>query len=199
MYDELYAAGMEQIVGMQQIVGNYPRTGALPSYAAGALPQYHAAYAAGAAAAMAQMQNGGGPPNATPAGNAIAYGGALGVQQRDATQARLFPLGFVQLAVAALATATITSRPQILFRPQRIVVPASVGTNFVITDIRIGKDSQLVQATELPAEIFAPAAVGVMLTLDTAQQGCDVSVTVRNTDGAAPHDFRATMFGAAVQ
>ncbi len=192
MYDELYAAGMEQIVGMQQIVG------ALPQYAAGALPQYQAAYAAGAAAAMARMGNGG-PPNATPAGNAVAYGGALGVQHRDATQARLFPLGFVQLAVAAASTATITSRPQILFRPQRIVIPTSVGTNFVITDIRIGKDSQLVQATELPAEIFSPVAVGVMLTLDTAQQGCDVSLTVRNTDGANPHDFRATMFGAAVQ
>lgn len=193
MYDELYAAGMEQIVGAQQIVG------ALPRYASGALPQYQAAYAAGAAAAVAQMTAQGGPPNAQPAGNAIAYGGALGVQQRDASQARLFPLGFVQLAVASLATATITSRPQILFRPQRIVVPASVGTNFVITDIRIGKDSQLVQATELPAEIFSPTAVGVMLTLDTAQQGCDVSLTVRNTDAGAPHDFRATMFGAAVQ
>lgn len=193
MYDELYAAGMQQIVGAQQIVGR------LPQYAAGALPQYQAAYAAGAAAAVAQMQAQGGPPNATPAGNAIAYGGALGVQQRDATQARLFPLGFVQLAVAALATATITSRPQILFRPQRIVIPTALAAFFVITDIRIGKDSQLVQATELPAEIFSPVAVGVMLTLDTAQQGCDVSLTVRNTDGAAPHDFRATMFGAAVQ
>lgn len=192
MYDELYAAGMEQIVGAQQIVG------ALPRYAAGALPQYQAAYAAGAAAAMAQMAQGG-PPNAQPAGNAIAYGGALGVQQRDASQARLFPLGFTQLAVASLATVTVTSRPQILFRPQRIVIPASVGTNFVITDIRIGKDSQLVQSTELPAEIFSPTAVGVMLTLDTAQQGCDVSMSVKNTDAGSPHDFRATMFGAAVQ
>lgn len=193
MYDELYAAGAAQIVG------------ALPQYGSGALPQYAAgnaqivgalqqAYAAGAAAATAKLAN------APATGNQIAYGGHLGVNERAPRDARLFPLPFTQLAIAASASAVVTSRPQVLFRPQRLVIAsAAVQTNFVITDIRVGKDSQFVQAGELEASTFAPNAVGVMLTFDTCTQGCDVSLAVRNLDGAAPHDFRATFFGAAVQ
>lgn len=197
--DEFHHAGMEQIVGYESIVGR------IPQYAAGYIPQYAAGADAPAAAqhaalAMhhAQMARASGGGHLPPAPSTVAYGSNIGVAQRTADKPRLYPLGFTQLAVPASGSATITSRPQILFRPQRLVIPASLSANFVLTDIRVGKDSQLVQATELPAEIFTQVAVGVMMTLDTAQPATDVSLSVRNTDGANPHDFRATMFGSAV-
>jgi hypothetical protein len=207
-YDEMHMAGMEQIVGYESIVGTIPQyaAGFIPQYAAGADLVQAAAVQRGAAVAQqhaalaqhhAQMARaaGGGLP---PAPSTVAYGSNIGVQQKSADKPRLYPLGFTQLAIAASGSATITSRPQILFRPQRLVVPASLSANFVLTDIRVGKDSQLVQATELPAEIFNQTAVGVMMTLDTAQPATDVALSVRNTDAVNPHDFRATMFGSAV-
>jgi hypothetical protein len=191
-YDELYMAGAREIVGaLPQYTGAAQIVGTIPQYTQDHMRQ---AYAAGAAAAAQQLQN------AAPRGNAIAYGSNLGTNERPPRDARLFPLPFTLLAIPASATATVTSRPQVLFRPQRLVVASSaVQTNFVINDIRVGKDSQFVQAGSLEAAVFAPNAVGVMLTFDTCQQGCDVSLVVQNTDAAAAHDFRATFFGAAVQ
>ena len=214
MHDELYAAGRQDIVGygyggtpwpgghpqyQRHVAGNLPHyAGSLPMYAAGRqeIVGYSSGYSAGYAAGAAAVQ---GVPDATPAGNAIAYGSAIGVSDRPPQKARLYPIGFVQLAVAASGTVTVTSRPQILFRPQRFVVPASLAANFVITDLRVGKDSQFAQATELPAEIFSQLAVGVMMTLDTAQISNDLAVTTRNTDAANPHDFRAVMLGATAE
>lgn len=208
MYDELYAAGRQEIVGYGNGGAPWPRpaqhvSGNLPYFAGrqeivGQLPHYagySAGYAAGAAAQASAMA----VPDGTPAGNAIAYGSTIGVSDRPASKARLYPIGFVQLAVPASGTVTVTSRPQILFRPQRLVVPASLAANFVITDLRVGKDSQFAQATELPAEIFSQVAVGVMLTLDTAQISNDLALTIRNIDAANPHDFRAVMLGASAE
>lgn len=190
-YDELYMAGASQIVGaLPQYTGAAQIVGSVPMYQ----QQLRAAYAAGAAAATAQLHN------TAPSGNAVAYGSHLGVNDRPPRDARLFPLPFAQTGIAASATAQVTSRPQVLFRPQRLVVASStVQTNFLINDIRVGKDSQFVQAGSLEASVFAPNAVGVMLTFDTCQQGCDVTLVVQNTDGGNAHDFRATFFGAAVQ
>lgn len=204
MYDELYAAGLDEITGYDAIVGNVPYAAGNVPYAAGAQgwgngsAQQHAALAQHHANMAASASNGGGFSSQVPAGNQIAYGGQIGVAQRKSEKPRLYPLGFVQLAIAASTQVSVTSRPQILFRPQRLVIPAAIGANFVITDIRVGKDSQFVQATEIPASVFSETAVGVMMTLDTAQVANDITLTVRNTDGAAAHDFRATLFGAAV-
>lgn len=193
--DEFHYSGMDQIVGYDSIVGSIPQyaAGYIPQYAAGAEAQQHAALALHHAN-MARSAGG----HLPQAPSTVAYGSNIGVAQRQADKPRLYPLGFTQLAVPASGSATVTARPQILFRPQRLVVPASLSANFVLTDVRVGKDSQLVQATELPAEIFNQTAVGVMMTLDTAQPAMDVALSIRNTDGAAAHDFRATMFGSAV-
>ena len=140
---------------------------------------------------------GGGGPAMPP--STVAYGSNLGIQSAPSSKPRLFPIGFTSGGtVAASGTVIITSRPQILFRPERLIVPSSLAANFQINDIRVGKNSQLVQASPLPASAFVETAIDTRMTLDTAQEGIDLSLNVTNTDAVTAHAFSALMFGAAV-
>lgn len=107
------------------------------------------------------------------------------------------PLGFDSGAnIAAGATATISTNPQVLFRPQRFVVPASIASSFTVDDIKIGNQSMFPNSTPNPAETFSQLGVGVGMKLRTAQIAMAVSVDVTNISGAAAR-FRATMIGTA--
>lgn len=121
------------------------------------------------------------------------------IQPVQATRAREFPIGFPATAVAAATTVAITANPQLIFRPSRLVVPAAVGVNFNIVDLRVGKNSQFVSPNALPAAGFSETAVGVALALDTCNVGQLITITVQNTDGAAPHTFSAMLIGTSVE
>lgn len=115
------------------------------------------------------------------------------------TKSREFPIGFDSVAtIAAGAAATLTQRPQIIFRPERIVVPAAVAAFFQITDVRVGKNSQLVSAGAIPAATFAETAFGVRLKMDTVQISQDLILQVVNIDVAARR-FLAAMIGESVE
>jgi len=142
-------------------------------------------------------------PYQRAAGGALQRAGTsvqgAAVRSRGPRALRQYPLGFSKAAVAPSATVQVISRPQVTFRPQRIVIPASVASNFSIADVRIGKNSQLVSSDELPAELFLPDAVNVLLALDTANIGQDVELTVRNLDASNSQDFRGAMIGTAAE
>lgn len=123
--------------------------------------------------------------------------GATTVRAERPSEARQLFLGFESLAIAAAASADVTARPQILFRPTRLVVPAAVAPNFTIDDIKVGNKSQSVAAGSVPAEAFAQTAFNTPLKLDTCQISMDLILEVTNIS-AANADFRATMFGDAV-
>lgn len=107
------------------------------------------------------------------------------------------PLGFDSGAnIAALASATITTNPQVLFKPRRFSVPASIAASFTIDDIKIGNTSMFPNSTPNPAETFSQLGVGIGLKLKTAQIAMAVSIDVTNISGAAAR-FRATMIGVA--
>ncbi len=125
--------------------------------------------------------------------------GSPQVQEQAATTYREFPMGFFFAAVAKSGAQDVATRPQVIFRPSRLVIPAAVGANFSITDLRIGQRSQFVSATQLPSAIFSEVAVGVALTLDTAAVGNDITLSVVNTDAAATHDFSAALIGTCSQ
>jgi hypothetical protein len=115
------------------------------------------------------------------------------------TKSREFPIGFDSVAnIAAAATATLTQRPQIVFRPERIVVPAAVAAFFQITDVKVGKNSQFVSSGAVPAATFAETAFGVRLKMDTCQISQDLIIDVTNIDIAA-HRFMASMIGESVE
>lgn len=68
----------------------------------------------------------------------------------------------------------------------------------MITDVKVGKDSQLVGSDPIPAITFSENAVAVELTGDTANVGHDVTIAFANISGAA-QQFRAVIIGAAVE
>lgn len=121
------------------------------------------------------------------------------LKQTKPTKSREFPVGFDSVAtIAAGASATLTQRPQIIFRPERIVVPAAVAAFFQINDVKVGKNSQLVSAGAIPAATFAETAFGVRLKMDTVQVSQDLILLVTNIDVAARR-FLAAMIGESVE
>jgi len=119
--------------------------------------------------------------------------------RHNAERERQLVIGFDSVAALAINTPTnVLAQPQLLFRPERIVVPQAIAPAFVINDVRVGKDSQFLVGTLVPAECFSSTAFGVRMKMDTAQINSTISVNVTNI-GAAALRFFAAMFGIAAQ
>lgn len=122
------------------------------------------------------------------------------VRERPFTKSREWPIGFNSSAdVAAGATATITQRPQVPFRGERLIIPTPVAVTFDIIDIRVGKDSQLLASGSIPGIAFVENAQGVRLHLDTCNVGMDLTLTVQNKSTTTPASFQAALIGRAVE
>jgi len=111
---------------------------------------------------------------------------------------RQFPVGFTKATIGAGLVEDIEVKPQVHFRGERLAIAPSIARFFNVVDIKVGKDSQLAAAGEMPAESFSALAVGVRLELDTAQPGIVIIIKVRNTDAAA-HDFQAVLYGTVFE
>ncbi len=159
-------------------------------------------------------QNGGAPPAPAPdpssagsyGGPGAAYGGTPHVKERELRDIREFSLGFKQTAIPAGGQFNVTSRPQVIFRGERLVIPDSpawmggpmITDDFDLLDLKVGNRSQLVEATSLPARAFAENAVGVRLALDTASIAQDIVISVESNDTTSA-TFKAIIFGTAAQ
>lgn len=126
--------------------------------------------------------------------------GALLVRQQGFTKAREYPLGFVTpAAVGPGLSSSATTRPQVIFRSERLVIPSDIGGSFVIDDLIVGKNSQFAATdTAVPARVFDERAVGVRLKGDTAQVSQNVQIAMTNISGAAI-TFRACVIGSVVE
>jgi len=132
------------------------------------------------------------------AANVMARG-ALALKETQPTKARIFPLGFESNgSILAGNSATITSRPQVLFRGERLVVPSDIAGDFTVDDVKVGKDSQFVAEGSIPARVLQENAVDVLFQLDTAQISQDITISVTNISGA-PRTFRAALIGSAAE
>jgi hypothetical protein len=107
-------------------------------------------------------------------------------------------IGFTQLGIVANGLASITVQPQLPFKGYRLSIPQILANFFSIVDVKVGKDSQLVAPGAVPATSFSEVSVGDNISMDTADVGQLITVQVQNIDGAAAHDFRATLFGKTV-
>lgn len=127
-----------------------------------------------------------------------ASAGLLVNQQKPGASRRLV-LGMASTGtVAAASIAQITARPQNLaFKPQRIVIPATIAPDFLITDIKVGNVSQLVQSGTLPAEAFTQQLFDGQMEMDTIQTSQDFVLQVQNIAGAA-RNFYAAVYGLAL-
>ena len=120
------------------------------------------------------------------------------IHRRAPTKTRIQSIGFTRAGAPANATVEITARPQVLFRGTRLLVGGSVASNFVIEDIKVGRNSQFVATGAQPAEAFKDTATGDNVALDTCKPGVDLTLIVTNITGASS-DFRASLFGDSIE
>jgi len=131
--------------------------------------------------------------------NKIRARGASAVVNRPLNTKRRLPLGFVPTTVlAASPTASIPAAPQNLFKATRLCVPSDVAFDFGIIDVKVGNQSQLVQAVEVPAAMFTEVAQDTFVDFDTAEVGNQISIQVRNKAGVDV-DFSGALMGTVAK
>lgn len=138
------------------------------------------------------------PAGAWPASTPYAYSGYPHIVNTPPTQVREFVIGFGPQLINALSTAIFQAQPQLIFRGSRLIIPSSVANFFLVSDIRVGKDSQAVSSNPIPAAAFSELAVGVNLGLDTASPGIIISLSISNPTGLA-QTFSAALIGTSMQ
>jgi hypothetical protein len=122
---------------------------------------------------------------------------------RPMTKARELPLGFPAAALASGGTvlsptsAVSLTQPQVVYRGRRLfVTPSALGV-CVVQDLKVGKDSQLVAAEPLPAEMFSPLSFGSDMNLDTAQVSQIIALYLGNI-GSSAISVTAGLQGTAI-
>jgi len=133
-------------------------------------------------------------------GGGVAYGGAPAVVERPLRDIREYPLGFFQSGIGICTGAIdVVSRPQIVFRGERLVIPSgTVASSFSLIDVKVGNRSQLANSTAVPAQTFTEVAVGVRLALDTATVAMDIALVVENIT-SDNQTFQAALIGTVAQ
>ena len=117
---------------------------------------------------------------------AVQARGAAIVKETDPNKARRWPLGFTPTTITAGTVATLSTQPQILFRPERLVVPSDFAGGLSISAIIVGQASQLAAQAQLPARTYTEFGVGVDMHLDTADISQFVQLGLSNNSG---HDI----------
>lgn len=126
----------------------------------------------------------------------IAHG--AGVVPRHNQKARRYPCPLPATPVAGGASATISAQPQALYRPERLVIAASIAPSFSVTDIKVGNVSQIPNTGEIPGELFAQNGVDCSIELDTVNPALNLLVVVTNITGGTL-TFRGAFIGTTVQ
>jgi len=95
---------------------------------------------------------------------------------------------------------SLYGQPQVVFRPERLVIDDNSCRTFAVTDIKVGRNSQLAGCDGLiPGSSCTAYAFGVRLKCDTAQIGMYVGVDLVNqTDDWQPFPS-ATFIGLTAQ
>jgi hypothetical protein len=97
------------------------------------------------------------------------------------------------------ATAMIVARPQVAFRPERLVLPPDRAHRWRIHDIKVGGKSQLAQQQPLPGDVFSAAETNTTLTIEPIVSGMDLSLEVEYVgDVADGEDFIASVIGVGL-
>ena len=122
---------------------------------------------------------------------------AAGCQKPVGESSKEYALGFGSTLVHGNSSANINVQPQVVFRPERLVIPASIAEDFLITDIKVGKNSQLVSTGALPAAAFTSRSESSRMKMDTAQISMFVTVSVTNTSKEDKF-FQCVIFGPSV-
>lgn len=105
-------------------------------------------------------------------------------------------LGFGPQNIAAGVNQAINAQPSLTVRASRLQVTGAIASLFLITDFRIGRNTQLLSNNSVPAAAFSETAVDSGIRGDTCTIGQQISLSVTNNTGAQLQ-FTGTLFGVA--
>jgi hypothetical protein len=112
---------------------------------------------------------------------------------------RNFILDCGKTSVAANSKADINVQCYTYFRPTAVIIPSHIASSFSITDIKVGKNSQLLSTRPIPATSLAFAdGTPIPLQMDVASPMMWITLSVLNTSDKAV-DFEATIVGIAAE
>jgi len=94
-------------------------------------------------------------------------------------------------------TLNLVAQPQVVFRPEKLVLDDESAENFQVADVKVGKNSQFLSAAPMPGSLFK-AATTPWMKMDTAQVSMYVTVTLTNTSGVARPVPKVTMLGKII-
>ena len=106
-------------------------------------------------------------------------------------------LGFGLTTISPESTQTIGSQAQVRFTPERLVIPSAIAPGFLIVDIKVGPNSQLLSTGAIPAEVFGEPGLDSktpQLRMNVCKENEYITITVTNTR-STPLDFRAAILG----
>ena len=107
-------------------------------------------------------------------------------------------MGFFQSGIGPRTGAIdVTSRTEIKFHGERLVVPSNLAEFFDLIDVKVANRSQLANSTAVPAEMFGETEEGVYVGLDLAKIGQTIALVVENI--TSDHQtFQAALIGTAI-
>ena len=111
-------------------------------------------------------------------------------------------LGLGNDMVAGGSSFNVRIQPQVSFQPERLFIPAPVAQHFVVNDIKVGKNSQIIGSGAISAMAFSDADMDASdrlgLRLDPCPLGKEIVISVTNIDQVQQHAFQGAIFGTAM-
>lgn len=101
-------------------------------------------------------------------------------------------VGLGSTSVSGNSGGNITVQSQVIFRPERLEVPDCIVQDFFLTDIKVGKNSQMVSPGAIPMSLFVDHRHRFLkLKMDVAQIAQFITVSVVNTNPNTRNFFGA--------
>ena len=99
--------------------------------------------------------------------------------------------------VTAGATAVFIGSPQALFRPDRLIIPSTIGPYFDVLSFSIANQPQTMGAGAVPADIYSEVSTYTEMSFDQAYPGVQITLTVQNKSSVS-QTFQAALIGWSV-
>jgi hypothetical protein len=107
-------------------------------------------------------------------------------------------LGLGSTLVSSCSSVNVDVAPIVAFRPERLEVPPEVAESFLLTDIKVGKNSQLWTPRAVPMSVFLDRRHRhLRLQMDVAHPSTYVTVSVINVTGNS-RNFTGALVGMGV-
>jgi hypothetical protein len=122
----------------------------------------------------------------------------LRVERERASSPGDVVLGLGCSRVKGCSSVNVNVAPYVVFRPERLEVPPEVAEAFLLTDIKVGKNSQLWSPGAVPLSVFLDRRHQYLrLRMDVAQLNMFVTVSVTNATGV-DRNFTGALVGVGV-